>query len=81
MRRSEASGPACAARYHLVPTADLNTTQSRRGDQLINYCYQRLIQDPDVEKGPVQMLGAADGVQMLLLCSHGSRLQRLCVAL
>lgn len=27
------------------------------------------------------MLGAVDGVQMLLLCSHRSRLQRLCVAL
>lgn len=27
------------------------------------------------------MLGAVDGVQMLLLCSHCSRLQRLCVAL
>ena len=29
----------------------------------------------------LQMLGAADVVQMLLLSSHGSGLQRLCVAL
>lgn len=29
----------------------------------------------------LQLLGAADGVQMLLLCSHGGSLQSLRVAL
>lgn len=39
--------------------------------------------DLEEEEGRLmeEVLGAADGVQVLLLCSHGGGLQRLCVAL